>query len=171
VPVAAQGAVAAVAGALLLALPSPGLRTVGIIVGAALLASAAAEVVAVTRHREDGGRPDRLLAVAALATAGTVVLVWPSISQLALLYAVGASAVVLAVVEVAALSTRGRGTREQWLGALTSIVAFVFGIALLAHPGSGLSVAIDLLGVYLIVLGALRMLQAAAAWRRRRHAG
>src|SRR5262249_60376336 len=84
VPVAAQGAIAAVAGAVLLALPSPSLRTVGIIVGVALVASAVAEAVAVARHRELGRRADRLIAAAALAIAGTVVLVWPSISQLAL---------------------------------------------------------------------------------------
>jgi uncharacterized membrane protein HdeD (DUF308 family)/uncharacterized membrane protein YjdF len=170
VPVAAQGVVAIGAGALLLALPSPSLRTVGIIVGAAAVAVAAAEGLDVARHHDLATRADRLLAVAALAGAGIVVLVWPSISQLALLYAVGASAVVLAVAEVAALTTRARGGRERWLGASTSIVAFVFGIALLARPRSSLSGAIDLLGVYLIVFGALRVLQAADGWHQRRRA-
>jgi len=170
VPVAAQGAVAGVAGALLLALPSPGLRTVGVIVGAALVALAAVEVLEVVRHRELAKRADRLFAAAAAAIAGTLVLVWPTISQLALLYAVGASAVVLAVAETAALSTRARSGRERWLGAASSIVAFVFGIVLLARPGGSLKAAIDLLGLYLVVFGALRVLQAADAWQRRRHA-
>jgi uncharacterized membrane protein HdeD (DUF308 family)/uncharacterized membrane protein YjdF len=170
VPVAAQGAVAAVAGALLLALPSPGLRTVGVIVGAALVALAAAEVLEVVRHRDLAKRADRLFAAAALASAGTLVLVWPTISQLALLYAVGASGVALGVAEAAALSTRAQSGRERWLGAASSIVAFVFGIVLLARPGGSLRAAIDLLGLYLVVFGALRVLQAADAWHRRRHA-
>jgi uncharacterized membrane protein HdeD (DUF308 family) len=96
------------------------------------------------------------------------VLAWPTISQLALLYAVGASAVVLGVAEAAALTTRSGGTRERWLGVLASIAAFVFGIAMLARPRGTLATAIDLLGAYLIVIGALRLLQAADAWHRRR---
>jgi uncharacterized membrane protein HdeD (DUF308 family) len=170
VPVAAQGAVAAGAGVLLLALPSPSLRTVGIIVGGTLVASAAAEAVEVVRHGDRAKRVDRLFAVGALAAAGSVVLAWPTISQLALLYAVGASAVALGVAEAAAVSTRARSGGERWLGVLASIVAFVFGIALLARPGRGLSAAIDVLAVYLIVFGGLRVLQAAHAWQRRRTA-
>src|SRR5262245_29773150 len=109
-----------------------------------------------------------------MAGAGAVVLVWPTISQLALLYAVGASAVVLGVAEVAALPVRPRSSRERWLGAVSSVVAFVVGIAMLARPESSLAGVINLLGVYLVVIGALRLLQAADAWastatRARRH--
>jgi uncharacterized membrane protein HdeD (DUF308 family) len=167
-PIAAQGAVAVAAGTFLLVLPTPSLRTVGIIVGVALVVFAAAEVVEFARHQDRATRIDRFIAIVALAGAGTVVLVWPTISQLALLYAVGASAVVLGVAEAAALSTRSRSGRERWLGALSSIVAFVFGIALLARPGGSLSTVINLLGLYLIVTGALRLLQAVDAWHRRR---
>jgi uncharacterized membrane protein HdeD (DUF308 family)/uncharacterized membrane protein YjdF len=169
-PLAALGAIAVAAGAFLLALPTPSLRMVGIIVGVALVASAAAECVELARHHDRAPRADRLIAIAALAGAGAVVLVWPSISQLTLLYAVGLSAVAFGVAEVAALSTRPLGTRERWLGALTSIAAFVFGIAMLARPHGSFAFAIDLLGLYLIVIGALRLLQAASAWHRRRRA-
>jgi uncharacterized membrane protein YjdF len=112
-PLALLGAVAVAAGALLLALPTPTVRTAGIIVGIALVASAVVEIVELARHRDRATRADRLIAVAALAGAGTVVLAWPTISQLALLYAVGASAVVLGVAEAAALSTRPRSSRER----------------------------------------------------------
>jgi uncharacterized membrane protein HdeD (DUF308 family)/uncharacterized membrane protein YjdF len=170
-PLAVQGAVAFAAGAVLLALPTPSLRTVGIIVGVALVASAAAEVLELARHRDRAKRADRLVAIAALAGAGAIVLVWPTISQLALLYAVGVSAVVLGVAEIAALSTRPRSTRERWLGAVSGVVAFVFGIAMLARPQGSLAAVIDLLGVYLLLIGALRLLQAGDAWHQRRRAG
>jgi uncharacterized membrane protein HdeD (DUF308 family) len=169
-PIAVVGAIAVVAGTVILLLPSPSLRTIGIVVGAALLASAVVEAVGLLRHPERGKRVDRALAAVALAGAGAVVLLWPTISQLALLYAVGASAVVLGVAEVAALSTRPGTVRERWLGAALGIVAFVFGIAMIAHPDSSLTTVINLLGVYLIVIGALRLLQAAEAWHRRRAA-
>jgi uncharacterized membrane protein HdeD (DUF308 family) len=169
-PIVVVGAIAVVAGTVILLLPSPSLRTIGIVVGAALLASALVEAVGLLRHPERGKRADRALAAVALAGAGAVVLLWPTISQLALLYAVGASAVVLGVAEVAALSTRPGTVRERWLGAALGIVAFVFGIAMIAHPDSSLTTVINLLGVYLIVIGALRLLQAAEAWHRRRAA-
>jgi uncharacterized membrane protein HdeD (DUF308 family) len=145
-------------------------RTVGIVVGVALVLSGLAELVEVARHPEPAKRADRLIVAAALAGAGAVVLVWPTISQLALLYAVGATAVVFGLAEVAAISTQPSTSRQRWLGALSGIVAFVFGIAMLARPGSSLKAVIDLLGVYLIVIGALRLLQAADAWHRRRRA-
>jgi uncharacterized membrane protein HdeD (DUF308 family) len=167
-PLVARGAVGVVAGAFLLALPTPSLRTVGIVVGAALLVSAAGEAVELARHRDRALLADRLVAVACLAGAGLVVLAWPTISQLALLYAVGASAVVLGVAEAAALTTRAGSTRERWLGVLAGIAAFVFGIAMLARPAGTLETAIHLLGTYLIVVGALRLLQALDAWHRRR---
>ena len=164
-PLAALGAIAVAAGAFLLVLPAPTARTVGIIVGIALVASAAVELVQLARNDDRVSRPDRLIAIAALAAAGTVVLAWPAISQLVLLYTVGISAVVLAVAEAAALSTPQSTTRERWLGGLSSVVAFVFGIAMIGRPQSSLTAAINLLGVYLVVIGALRLVQAADAWR------
>ena len=168
-PVVVLGAVAVAAGIVLLALPTPTLRTVGIIAGGGLVAFAAVDLVELVRDHDRVKRADRLVAVAALAGAGTVVLAWPTISQLALLYAVGASAVVLGVAEAAALSTRPRSPREHWLGALSSIAAFVFGIAMLARPGSSLDAVINLLGLYLIVIGALSLLQTIDAMAPTRH--
>jgi uncharacterized membrane protein HdeD (DUF308 family) len=160
-PLAALGAIAVAAGVLLLALPTLTVRTVGIIAGSALVASAVVQIVEVARHRDRVKRAEGLIAVGALLAAGTVVLAWPTISQLALLYAVGASAVGLGVAEAAALSTGPRTARERWLGALSSIAAFVFGIAMLARPSGSLDAVINLLGIYLVVIGALRLLQAA----------
>jgi uncharacterized membrane protein HdeD (DUF308 family) len=53
-----------------------------------------------------------------------------------------------------------RSGRERWLGALSSVGAFVFGIAMLARPAGSLDAVINLLGLYLIVTGAVRLLQA-----------
>jgi uncharacterized membrane protein HdeD (DUF308 family)/uncharacterized membrane protein YjdF len=167
-PAAAQGLVAVAAGVVLLVWVSPTVRTVGIVVGAALLASAAFEFVELLRHDDRATRADRIIAIVAFAAAGALVLAWPAITQLALLYAAGASAIAFGVAEAAALTTRPFDERERWLGGISSVVALVFGVALLAHPGSSLNAAINLLGVYLIVTGGLRLVQAADAWHRRR---
>jgi len=50
---------------------------------------------------------------------------------------------------------------------LSGIAAFVFGIAMIARPDSSLPAVINLLGVYLIVIGGLRLLQAVEGWHRR----
>jgi uncharacterized membrane protein HdeD (DUF308 family)/uncharacterized membrane protein YjdF len=171
VPLAVLGVVAVAAGAVLLALPAPTLRTVGIISGVTLVAFAAAEAVDLVRYPDRAARADRLIAVAALAGAGAIVLAWPTISQLALLYVVGASAVVLGIAEAAALSTRQSTSRERWLGALSSVVAFVFGIAMLGRPQGSLNAAINLLGVYLIAIGALRLFQAVGTWHSQGRSG
>lgn len=168
-PAVVQGAVAAAAGILLIVLPTPSLRTGGVIVGVALVAGAAAEVWEVVRLHDRASRINHLLAAVGAAVAGAIVLLWPRITQVALLYVAGASAVVLGVAEAAALS-QVRGTRERWLGAASAIAAFIFGIALLARPGGGSVNVLHLLGSYLLVIGALRLLQAFNAWHRRARA-
>jgi uncharacterized membrane protein HdeD (DUF308 family) len=169
-PLVLQGAVAIAAGISILALAAPTVRTVGIVVGVALVISAAAELLEAARHPDPTRRADRLIVAGALAGAGALVLVWPTISQLAILYAVGATAIVLGLAEIAALATRTMTVRERWLGAASGIVAFVFGIVMLARPENSLNAVINLLGIYLVVIGAVRLLQAAEAWHRRRAA-
>ena len=90
-----------------------------------------------------------------------------SITQLALLYAVGVFSIVLALLEVASL-TEDRPDHDRWLGALAGIAAFVFGLAMLAIPGRSLNAIITLVGLYFLVLGAIRLLQSLAAWYGRR---
>ena len=122
------------------------------------------ELVELIRHGDPEKRRLRLVEIAATAITGTLVLAWPAISQLALLYAVGAVSLVLSMVEVAALAMETR-TRERVIGAVAAIAAFVFGIAMLARPESSFHAALTLVGVYLVVLGALRLVRALAARR------
>jgi uncharacterized membrane protein HdeD (DUF308 family) len=162
-PLAAQGLVGLVAGLLLLALPSPSLRTLGVVLGSALLVTAALGAFALLRGHTRRGRAFDALEVAAAAVAGLLLLVWPTITQLGLLYAVGVFSIVLALLEVASL-TEDRPGHDRWLGAVAGIAAFVFGLAMLASPGRSLDAIITLLGLYFLVLGAIRLFQSLAAW-------
>jgi uncharacterized membrane protein HdeD (DUF308 family) len=166
-PLAAQGLVGLGAGLLLLALPSPSLRTLGVVLGSALLVTAALGAFALLRGHSRRGRAFDALEVAAAAVAGLLLLAWPTITQLGLLYAVGAFSIVLALLEVASL-TEDRPGHDRWLGALAGIAAFVFGLAMLAIPGRSLDAIITLLGLYFLVLGAIRLVQSLAAWYGRR---
>ena len=166
-PLAAQGSVSVAGGVLLLALPAPSLRTVGLVFGIVLLAFAVFEALELIRRADPAERAARVATMTASAVVGVLAIAWPTISQLTLLYAAGAASIVLAVAEAASLSSSS-GARELWFGAAASIVAFVFGIAMLASPGRSLHAVITLLGIYLLVLGGLRLLHAAEAWRQRR---
>jgi uncharacterized membrane protein HdeD (DUF308 family) len=163
-PRAAQGAVALAVGLLLLALPSPSLRTVGVVLGSALLVTAALAAVALLRGHPRRGRALDTVEVAAAAVAGLLLLAWPTITQLALLYAVGIFSIIVALLEVASATEARRG-QERWFGAAAGIAAFVFGLVLLGVPGRSLHAIITLLGLNFLVVGAIRLVQAFGAWR------
>jgi uncharacterized membrane protein HdeD (DUF308 family) len=169
-PPTVQGIVAVVGGLLLLALPSPSLRTLGIVFGVVLLVFALFEAVELMRGASGAERVARFTTIAASAVAGTLALAWPRISQYVLLYAAGIASVVFAFAEVASLSTR-LDAHTRWLGGLAGLAAFVFGVALLASPGKSLQAVITLVGVYLLVFGGLRLARGAEAWRERRASG
>jgi uncharacterized membrane protein HdeD (DUF308 family) len=169
-PLAVQGIVAFVGGLLLLALPSPSLRTLGIVFGIVLLVFALFEASELMRGANGADRVARYATIAASAVAGTLALAWPTISQYALLYAAGAASVVFAFAEVASLSTR-LDAHARWVGGLAGLATFVFGIAMLASPGKSLQAVITLVGVYLLVFGGLRLVRGAQEWRERRVSG
>ena len=166
-PLAAQGLVGIAAGVVLLALPSPSVRTLGVVLGSALLVTAALGAFALLRGHSRRGRALDGLEIAAAAVVGLLVLTWPTITQLALLYAIGAFSIVLALLEVASLTDERRG-HDRLLGAVAGIAAFVFGLAMVSIPGRSLDAVITLLGLYFLVLGVIRLVQWLAAWRTRR---
>jgi uncharacterized membrane protein HdeD (DUF308 family) len=160
VPRAVQGAAGVAAGTVLLLLSAPTLRVVGVALGLVLVARALFDLVGLLRGGGSVTRRVWLARLVASAVAGTIVLSWPRISQLALLYAVGAASVAFAAAEAASLSTEQRTVRQRWLGAASSAAAFVFGIAMLSRPTWSLNGLVKVLGVYLIVLGALDLVRA-----------
>jgi uncharacterized membrane protein HdeD (DUF308 family)/uncharacterized membrane protein YjdF len=164
-PSTVRGAVGVAAGVVLLAWPSPVLRTVGIVIGVAFLARAALDLVDLLR-RHGGGRVERRLAEIVLEIGvGTLVIWWPGISQAALLYTVGAFAVVAGALEAVSLSSGDRSAREQWLGAAAAVAAFVFGVAMLGAARDHADRFVKLAAAYLVVLGVLQLVRAARDWR------
>ena len=163
-PLAAQGLVGVAAGLLLLALPSPSLRTVGIVLGSALLVTAAIGTVELLRGHTRRGREFDAFEVAAAAVAGLLLIAWPAITERALLFAIGLFSIVVALLGIGSL-TEDRTDRDRWLGALAAIAAFVFGLALLGSPGRSLDTVITLLGIYFLVAGAIRLVRAFSLWR------
>jgi uncharacterized membrane protein HdeD (DUF308 family)/uncharacterized membrane protein YjdF len=153
----AKGLLGIVAGTLLLAWPNPVLRTVEVVIGIALLGHAAID--AINLPQLDGGWPRRrrLLAIVAEAGVAALVLGWPGISQVALLYVLGSAAVLLGGTEVASLSTGAHGSRERWLGGAAGAAAFIFGMAMIGAAQRDVHAVVMLVGAYLVATSVLRV--------------
>src|SRR5262249_47722214 len=96
-PLGAQGLGGNGVGLLLLVLPSISLRTVGIVLGLALLLTASLGVIELVRGHSRRGRVLDALEIGTAAVVGVLVLTWPTISQRVLLYAIGIFSIVLAL--------------------------------------------------------------------------
>lgn len=161
-PLALSGVIALTAGVVTLAWHSPALRTIEVVFGLAMLAQAWLDLPAAVRtlHR-DRRRAGGFAVVLVETGVGITVLAAPGISRLGLAYIVGGSAVVFALFEAAALSTPGGTERARWLAGVGVVFAFVFGVAILAHPHHSLDALVVALGLYLVGLGAVRLVGAA----------
>jgi len=86
----------------------------------------------------NGPQADRTLRTVELAVTaaiGVLVLVWPTISERALVYAIGILSIVLGTIEAASPSD-ARNEHERWLGAAASMAALVFGVAMVGPAGA-----------------------------------
>ncbi|HTC86374.1 MAG TPA: HdeD family acid-resistance protein [Candidatus Acidoferrum sp.] len=153
--VAIRGVAAIVFGLLAFALPGLTLVTLVFLFGAFALVDGAAMLVAAIRG-DPGTLGHRWLLVligAAGVTAGIVTWIDPTITALALLYAVATWAVIIGAIQiVAAVLLRRQLTGELWL-LLGGVVSVIFGVALFVEPGSGLFAITWLVGAYAIVFG------------------
>jgi uncharacterized membrane protein HdeD (DUF308 family) len=127
--------------------------------GIALLVSLRRAEPATSGHR---------LAVALMGILGVGVgiatIVWPAITALALLYLVAFWAITLGLVQViAAIRLRRDISGELWF-VVGGLLTVVFGVFILAFPGSGLLSLVWIVGAWAIVFGITNLV---LAWRLR----
>jgi len=84
---------------------------------------------------------------------GVMVLVWPSISALALLYVIGAYAVSLGVIAVGGAFWLPISGGDTALMILSGLVSIFFGIVIFARPGAGALVTLALIAAFALVTG------------------
>ncbi|NLE22704.1 MAG: HdeD family acid-resistance protein [Actinobacteria bacterium] len=99
------------------------------------------------------------VAVGVLAVImGIVVLVWPAATSLAVLYIIAFWALITGVADLAGAFMKGHtGAQRLWL-AIVGLLGVVVGIVFLVNPGSGILALLWLAGIYLVVLGVLRII-------------
>jgi uncharacterized membrane protein HdeD (DUF308 family) len=148
-----HGLASAAVGVMILAWPGIGVFALTIVFGAYTLATGVVELGAAftSRHKEERG----WLSLRGLLgiVVGVMVLAWPGISALALLYVIGAYAVGLGILAVAAsfrLPLDGRDTASI---VLTGLVSIVFGIVVFSAPGAGALAVLALIAAFALVTG------------------
>jgi uncharacterized membrane protein HdeD (DUF308 family) len=95
------------------------------------------------------------LAVSSLLgiAVGVIVLVWPNISQLALLYVIGAYAIFLGLIAIAGAFQLPLDGGDTALLILSGLVSIAFGIVMFAKPGAGALVVLALIAAFALVTG------------------
>lgn len=154
--IALRGALAVLLGLFLmvLALVWPGMTLLVLAVAFGVFAIADGAVAAVTAVRSAAGHRALPATHAVLGVLiGLLALGWPLYAVVALVYVLGAWAIVIGAVEITA-SVRGRPATE-WTLLLAGALSVLFGLLLWAWPVTGAVAIALLLGAYGIVFGAV----------------
>lgn len=88
---------------------------------------------------------------------GVVVFVWPNLSALGLLYAIGAWAIAVGILEIAlSFELPISGSRSLLVG-LTGALSIAFGVIMFAEPGAGAIALLALIAAFLLMTGVMQM--------------
>ena len=89
---------------------------------------------------------------------GIIALVWPGLTGMTLLYIIAAWAIVSGVIDIAGAFMNGVGGGQRlWLIVL-GILSIIVGIIFIAYPVDGALALLWLIGIYLVVLGLMRII-------------
>jgi uncharacterized membrane protein HdeD (DUF308 family) len=151
------GLLAIVLGIALLANPGASLKTVIYLFGIMVIVYGLARIFAGLRgHMESksAGVVGGLFAI----ILGVMIMAWPKMSALTLIYLIGGWAIVTGVVDIGGVFvSKAGGAHRVWM-AVVGLVSVVFGLILFFNPGEGGLALLWLIGVYLIVMGFIRII-------------
>jgi uncharacterized membrane protein HdeD (DUF308 family) len=140
-------------GVVILVWPGISLFALTIVFGAYALASGVVGLFYAFTAEADGERGWLVLSGLLGIAVGIVVLVWPNISALALLYVIGAYAVALGIIAVVGAFWLPIDGGDTALMILSGLVSILFGIVIFARPGDGALVTLALIAAFALVTG------------------
>jgi uncharacterized membrane protein HdeD (DUF308 family) len=149
--------------------PNIGLAALIALFGAFALVTGIATIVGAFSVRLPGNRRAGLVIEGLLGVAvGIVVFVWPSLSALGLLYAIGIWAVAAGITEIVLSFDLPISGRRSLLLGLSGLLSIAFGVIMFAEPGAGAIAVLALIAAFALVTG---VMQIAYAFELRRVAG
>ena len=155
-----RGLAAVAFGILILVWPGLTVTALVLLFGAFVLVDGFAHLVAAFRVRE--GRGFQIFEGVAGVAIGIITLVWPDVTTLALLYIIGAWAVVLGALRIVAGVQLRKEITGEWLLIIGGGLQVAFGIILFVAPVSGALAITWLIGFFALFAG---MLLLGVAWR------
>jgi uncharacterized membrane protein HdeD (DUF308 family) len=85
--------------------------------------------------------------------AGIVVLLWPGLSAMALMYFIAAWAILTGIFAIVAAIQLRKRIENEWAIGLTGLLSIVFGVLTMIFPGTGAVTLVWVIGIYAIVFG------------------
>jgi uncharacterized membrane protein HdeD (DUF308 family) len=155
-----NGALSVLFGVVILVWPEISLYALTILFGAYVLASGIVSLAVSFNGAAKGERGWLVFSGLVGIGVGIAVLVWPSISALALLYVIGAYAVALGVMAVVGAFYLPIDGSDTFLLILTGLISILFGIAMFAQPGAGALVVLALIAAFALVTGVTELVAA-----------
>jgi uncharacterized membrane protein HdeD (DUF308 family) len=151
-----RGVLAVIFGVVALVAPITTAASLAVVVAVFAIADGLVEIVDGIRHRGHEGAGLRILQGALTLVFGVVLVVWPAVTALVIVWTIGLWAVVVGIIQVVVALSLRRVVRSGWgWGLVSGLVSVIFGVLLLARPDAGLVSIIWVLGVYAIMIGVL----------------
>jgi len=152
-------------GVVILVWPGISLYALVILFGAFSLASGIVGLAAAIRGKSMQGRGWLVVSSLASIAVGVLVFLWTGMSALALLYVIGAYAVMLGIIAIGGGFWLPLNGGDRALLALSGLVSILFGIVMFAKPGDGALVLLALIAAFALVRG-ISELVVAFGWKR-----
>jgi uncharacterized membrane protein HdeD (DUF308 family) len=160
-----NGLLSIVVGVVILGWPGISLYALTLLFGAYAFATGIVGLAAAIRGVAKNERAWLVVSSLLGIAVGVIVLVWPDISALALLYVIGAYAVVLGILTVVGAFYLPLDGGDSALMMLTGLVSILFGIVMFAKPGAGALVVLALIAAFALVIGITEVVVAIGAKR------
>jgi uncharacterized membrane protein HdeD (DUF308 family) len=107
--------------------------------------------------RAPGHRLWSFVGGALAAIFGIIILAWPGLTGLTLIYIIAIWALIAGISDLVGAFAGGLTGGERALLALVGVASVVFGLIFLVHPGTGALAFVWAIGLYLIAVGILRI--------------
>ena len=148
-----NGLLSVALGVVILVWPSISLLALTIVFGVYALATGIVGLYYSFSASADGERGWLIFSSLLGIAVGIMVLVWPDISALALLYVIGAYAIALGILAIGGAFWLPISGGDTALLILSGLVSILFGIVMFAKPGDGALVTLALIAAFALVSG------------------
>jgi uncharacterized membrane protein HdeD (DUF308 family) len=142
-----------VLGVVILVWPGISLEALTIVFGLYALATGAVGLFSSFGAQANGERGWLILSSLLGIAVGIMVLVWPSISALALPYVIGVYAFVLGLIAIGGAFWLPLSGGDTALMIVSGLVSILFGIVMFAKPGDGALVTLALIAAFALISG------------------